>query len=335
MIFMNTTAFIFSKKAHGASEAFAHTIHADFHAVSRFSCHKIITIPDYENYLIESVFALTYPVLKKKLGAKSKIVFRCNSNLFSDEPKRYFQGNFFVRKYITFLLKHTDGIIPVSPMVQKDINEKCETYLKKKIPSVVVHSFVGDPKRWLAVKPNLKSKNFVFVGYIRNHKGIDILLKTFELINKKHPDAQLFLAGISHDDLKRYHLVAPKNVHPIGFVKNLEDYFKQCAFYFTTPRYEPGPTASLEAMCAGLIPIVNDRTGHQDHVAQIDKDLVIHSLVPEEIAAQVIKIMQKRNFKTLSDKSRKVALNYTKEKQLKKFQKAFAQLTADNKEQDI
>lgn len=321
---MSDVAFIFSKKAHGASGAFAHSINADFYPVSRFSFHKIFTIPRHRYYFVESIFALTYPVLKKKiLRQKSKIIFRCNSNLFSDERGRYFQGNFFTRKYIRFLLRNIDGIVAVSKMVQADAKRKYRQEIGKDIKTMVSYSFVDDFDKWLKIKPDLKSKNFLHIGYIRHHKALDITLKVFELINKKYPDSKLFLAGISEDDLKRYNLKKPKNVYALGFTKDIGRYAGQSAFYIATPRYEPGPTASIEAMAAGLVPIVNHRTGHQDHVEQLDKSLVIKTLDPGIVAKKILEIMERKDLKKLSDMSRKIALQYTKEKMISDFKKAF------------
>jgi len=321
---MSDVAFVFSKKAHGASGTFAKSLDADFYPVSRFSLQKIFTIPKHKYYFVESIFALSYPVLKKKLlRQKSKIIFRCNSNLFSDERGRYFQGNFFTRRYIRFLLKNTDGIIAVSKMVQNDARKKTREEIGREIATKVSYSFVSDHKKWLSVKPDIKSKNFLHIGYIRHHKALDITLKAFGLINKEYPESVLFLAGISEDDLKRYGLQKIRGVYPLGFTSAIEQYAGKCAFYLATPRYEPGPTASVEAMAAGLVPIVNHRTGHQDHVEQLDKDLIIKSLDPEQVAKQVLEIMGRKDLKKLSDKSRKIALHYTKDKMIGDFKKTF------------
>jgi glycosyltransferase involved in cell wall biosynthesis len=326
---MSDNAFIFSKKAHGASQEFARSLNADFYPVSRYTLHKVFNIPKHNNYLIESVFAITYPVLKRKLlRNKNKIIFRCNSNLFSNEPGRYFQGNFFVRKYIKFLLQNINGIIAVSKMIEKDAKEKCRKEIGKEIPTRVVYSFI-DEKRWLKVRPDLKSKNFLAIGYIRHHKGFDLLLEAFSLIRERYPESKLFIAGTSEEALKKYGLKKPDNVFPLGFVKAMEKYMEQCTFYLSTPKYEPGPSASIEAMCAGLVPIVNHMTGHKDHVEQVSKELVINSLEPKIVARNIIKIMERKDLETLSKKSRKVALKYTKEKMLEEFRKAFGDLVHD------
>jgi glycosyltransferase involved in cell wall biosynthesis len=321
-----SVAFIFSKKAHGASETFARSLGADFYPVSRSSIYKIFTIPKHDYYLVESVFALTYPVMKRKiLRQKNKIVFRCNSNLFSNEQGRYLQGNFFVKRYIKFLLRNTDGIIAVSKMIEDDAKRRCRDF-GKEMKTRIVYSFVDNKEKWMNVKPDFKSKNFLCIGYIRHHKGFDIMLKAFELIREKYPEAKLFLAGTDENGLKKYKLNKPENVYAVGFAKNLDNYMKQCAFYIATPRYEPGPTASIEAMTAGLVPIVNSTTGHRDHAEQVDKELIINSLEPEDVAKQAIKIMERKDLKNISDKSRKVALKYTKEKMIEKFRKAFYEL---------
>lgn len=326
---MSYNAFIFSKKAHGASQEFAKSIDADFYSVNRYSLYKIFTIKKHKNYLVESVFALTYPVMKKKiLRNKCNIIFRCNSNLFSDEPKRYFQGSYFTKKYIKFLLKNVDGIIAVSKMVAEDGRIKCAKEIGREINTRVVYSFMN-PSRWTNVKPDLKHRNFLNIGYIRHHKGMDVLLKTFEIIRKKYPESKLFLAGTSQSDLEKYGLRPDDNVIALGYVADMEKYMSQCAFYFATPRYEPGPSASIEAMCAGLVPIVNQFTGHKDHVEQVNKDLIIESSNPNIIAQRVISIMNRKDIEELSEKSIKVAMNYTKDKMLIEFIKAFGDLVND------
>jgi glycosyltransferase involved in cell wall biosynthesis len=324
---MNKNAFIFSKKAHGASQEFAKSINANFYSVSRYSLQKIFTIPKHDNYFIESVFAITYPVMKRKLlRHKNKIIFRCNSNLFSNEPGRYLQGNFFVRKYIKFLLRNVDGIIAVSKMIEEDAKRVCKKEIGREIPTKVVYSFI-DEKRWKKVKPNLKTKNLLAIGYIRHHKGFDVLLDTFSMIREKHPESMLYLAGTGNEDLERYGLKAAENVIPLGFVKDMEKYMSSCTFYLATPKYEPGPSASIEAMAAGLVSIVNTTTGHKDHVEQVSKDLIINSIDPKTVSSKIIKIMERKDLKSLSDKSRKVALKYTKKNMTEKFKKDFGDLT--------
>lgn len=324
---MSYTAFVFSRQAHSASRAFAEAIDADFYSVTRASLHKIFTIPSHKKYLAESAFALTFPVMKRKLlRENNKIVFRCNSNLFSDEPKRYLHGNFFVRGYVKFLLRNIDGIIAVSRLVQKDADAKCVRHLEKRIQSHIVYSFV-EPDKWKSVKPALSTNNFLHIGYLRHHKGVDILLKAFEILEKRHSSIKLYLAGISEDDLRRYGIRKAKCAIPLGFTSNLKECIEKCAFYIATPRYEPGPTASLEAMAAGLIPIVNHMTGHKDHAEQLSEQLIINSLQPEEIAERIESIMKLKNRSMLSKKSRKIASKYSKETQIKAFKKAFNELT--------
>lgn len=323
---MSDVAFIFSKIAHDASSAFARSINADFYSVSRYSWYKIFSIPGHKKYMVESIFALTYPILKRKiLREKNKIVLRNNSNIFSDEPRRYFQGNAFVRGYIRFLLRNIDGIIAVSNLVKKTGDKKCLQQIDKMIPTLIVHSFV-DPDKWKEIRPALNTNNFLHIGYLRHHKGIGILMKAFDIIAEKHENVKIYLAGISEKDLQKYKIKKAKNAVPLGFTKKLKSYMKDCAFYITTPKYEPGPTASLEAMAAGLIPIVNNRTGHKDHVEKIDKKLVINSLRPEEVARGIENILKIKDRSALSRKSRKLAVKYSRENQMEAFKKAFGRL---------
>lgn len=152
-------------------------------------------------------------------------------------------------------------------------------------------------------------------------------MAAFDIIGEKRNDVKLYLAGISEKDLRKYGIKKAKNAVPLGPTKNLLYWMNRCSFYIATPKYEPGPTASLEAMAAGLIPIVNHKTGHKDHVEKISKGLIINSLKPDIVAGRIEKAIKLKNRRELSRKSRQIAGKYSRKNQTEAFKKAIEELT--------
>ena len=86
-------------------------------------------------------------------------------------------------------------------------------------------------------------------------------------------------------------------------------------------------------MASGLIPVVSQKTGNKYIVGRVDKNLIVNSFEPDDYAKKIAEIMKSDKKKRMSLSKRSKVLiknNYTYEKQLKVFKKAFYKLIGGN-----
>jgi len=92
-----------------------------------------------------------------------------------------------------------------------------------------------------------------------------------------------------------------------------------------TARIEPFGVNIVEAMCAGLAPLVSKHCGAAELVRKVDPWLVT-SLDPKKIAQKAAALQKGDKKKRLGKKARKVGMQYTKEKSIREFKKAYTAL---------
>lgn len=104
------------------------------------------------------------------------------------------------------------------------------------------------------------------VCYLIPRKGIDVLIKAFTIVHKKHPQARLWIVGngTEEENLRAQAKAAGLGsaVHFWGFVNNTEvgRYYAEAGIFASPTRHEPFGQTLLEAMAAGL-PVVASHTG--------------------------------------------------------------------------
>lgn len=112
-----------------------------------------------------------------------------------------------------------------------------------------------------------KEKNIIFLGGSVEYKGLDILLKAFEIVIKNYPNSRLIIIGEEKErkkellDLAKFLDVFSK-LEWVGLVApvDIPDYFKRARILVMPSRLELFGIAALEAMASG-IPIVASNVG--------------------------------------------------------------------------
>ena len=262
-------------------------------------------VPSSKLYLIEG--PATVPCVYFKKG----IVISINSDTFFYNLKH---SSYLVRLYSKFLLKRIDGFISTSNFMQKQTNKSSE----------VVYPFV-DVKNLLNIKPNFDNQNICNISGMRYTKGTDILIETFEKFREISPQAKLFALGEEGetinwiDKINAVGGIAPGRIPIIN-------YLKQSSIYLNPARYEPFGVNILEAMAAGIPPLVSEYCGSAEIVKKVDQRLVI-SLNPMEIVKKIIWLKSNRKkYYELSKKCKDETKKYTKEKSICKFKEKFTRL---------
>lgn len=275
-----------------------------------FSLLTTLRTPRADTYFLEGFNCIIPAYLKKRQG--TKIIMINSDTTFLLAP----QWKGLKRWFYERTIKSVDGMISTSAYV-KEGADRCHT-----VPNRIVHPYVDE--RFFSLKTDPSSTTLIQVGGLRDSKGTDLLLATYDLLKKKH-QLKLILAGPVLETTYAKAAHTP-GVTLTGWTDKPEEYLQQAGVYVNLARHEPFGVGVLEAMAAGVVPIVSEQCGVKEVVLQLDPTLVVPldpAIVAERIAWLQSDIKRK---KELSTKARELARLYTKEKCMKEFLAAFTSL---------
>lgn len=197
------------------------------------------------------------------------------------------------------------------------------------------------------IAPNFKEKEHVetkriknsigFLGRIVEEKGIDILLKAFQIVKKELPDATLRIAGdykniaggSIYPKLKEY--INKENIKDVTFLGKLkeEDLSK---FYseldvFTLPSInslEAFGMVQLEAMFCGTPVVASDLPGVRTIIENTKMGLIAKSRDEKDLADKIIKVIKNRDKYIIPKKD--IMKIYSNDILVKKYSDLFGEL---------
>ena len=204
----------------------------------------------------------------------------------------------YMRLFLFFnnmTLKNVDETFSVSKYLKKQLKKESG------ITSKVIYNKI-DKKRFnknikgdkIIKKYNLKNKKvLLYVGRLAPHKGIHLLLKSFNIIKKKIPDSKLIIAGkpTFNNYFKRLKKIADKDVIFTGFVEDedLPYYYAACNVYTTASLWEGFNLPAAEAQACGK-PVVAYNIG--SHPEIVKKGILVKEKDINGFADAVIKILK-------------------------------------------
>jgi glycosyltransferase involved in cell wall biosynthesis len=99
----------------------------------------------------------------------------------------------------------------------------------------------------------------VFVGALIKRKGVHTLIEAWKKI--RLPNAELWLAGHPHDEIKPYLVDLPANVKVLGFTKDVENVFRAGSVHVFPSSLEGSAKTTYEASACALAQITTREAG--------------------------------------------------------------------------
>ena len=237
-----------------------------------------LTYPDADVYLVEGSQPL-YAAVLARARTDAKVVYLCADHGLYDLGRGSFEGRSglktlvgrFGRPVVQAVTRHAiDGCVAVSEFAAEFVRPFLDD-----APTRVAHPYV-QPERYealLGVGDPPDAPVALTVGRGARYKGVDLLVDAWPRVREGHPDATLHVAGAGHPD--RYGDVPGVSLH--GFVEDarLVDLFAGSSLFVQPSRMDTFPVSTLEALCAGRVPLVTETTGTRSEARALDPDLVV------------------------------------------------------------
>jgi glycosyltransferase involved in cell wall biosynthesis len=266
----------------------------------------ILTAKKFDLAIADGFSALPIGVLMKKIGLCRRLAFITASPAIIGFPK-----------LSSSLLKSVDLVIATSSLMSSVIKS-----LFNFGGRVVICHPVPDLSDFLKIDPSLKSNRICFVGSHLYIKGVDLLPEIITRVRRRIEDAEVYVIG------KGKMVNESDGIKVFGYVphdKKLLLLLSECSIYLHPARFEAFGLSVVEAMAAGLIPIVTEMTGAKDLVKKVDPSLIVPVDV-DAISAKIIEVlsMDIEEKEALSRRAKQVAGEWSA-KSKKTFLKGIAE----------
>lgn len=283
----SSIAMVFMGDApHYAHKGFGKEVGADIfnpnilqHRAKNSAISRVIsglTVRDYDVVISEGTLALL-PSIASKLSTDTTLIYLCadhrlydiwNTNVATSTLSKTWKKVIcrFGKPFIKRLLSQSvDGVLSVSKMLERLIFK----ILGRSTPVSVTPPYISPSNYRMLdnVHGDLGQKSVLMVGSGK-YKGIDTLIKSWSLVLRKHPEASLTIIG--DNDVE----VSNENIHIPGYVDSLKPYYEKTSLYIHPAKVDAFPVSVLEAMRAGVPPIVTETTGVKSEVLPVDESLV-------------------------------------------------------------
>lgn len=256
----------------------------------------------------------------------TKFIFTERTTL--SELFTYFGFFDFVKKMVIKILmkfsyKKSDIILANSIKVARDIAE----YTNFKTTHIYPGSFNKFHKR--VFKKN-KIKDIVWIGRLAKEKGLEILLKSVNELEKDKFRLKILGDGPLRKkmELKVKNLNLEKNIKFLGFQKDTSYFLKRCDLLINTSYFEGFPNVVIEALSYS-VPVICSKS--HGGIYEILKNGNYGDLFDLEIDGSLTKKINlffknpKKLIKKAND-SKKHLINFEKKKSAKKYEKIFEKL---------
>lgn len=149
----------------------------------------------------------------------------------------------------------------------------------------------------IMAKLDLGSKNKIVLslGRLDKQKGYDILIKAFNNVVRKRPDAVLLIGGEGPERENLKQLIAlndmDRHIKLLGLVDNVDELLQICSVYINSSRYEGLPVSLLEAMSHKKPIVATAVGGNRDLIENGKTGLLIPAERPDYIEDGLLNLL--------------------------------------------
>jgi len=242
-----------------------------------------LTYPEYDVYIVEGSRPL-YAALARRFARGGTLVYLAadhglyelgSSDFEGDSAAKSLLGRFGRPAARAVSRRGIDSVIAVSDFVA----EFTRPFVGPETPIRIAHPFV-QPETYDAlggVDPDLDANVAVTVARPWRYKGVDLLVDAWPDVRSEFPDAELHVVGKGHPET----YAETPGVRVRGFVEDLADAFAPASLFVQPSRVDAFPVSTLEAMRAGVPPLVTRTAGTRSEARAIDDSLVVDATAAE------------------------------------------------------
>lgn len=304
--------------------------------VGKLPSGVISELPEYGVYVTEFAPALcALPSIKHRYPESTAIHLAthhimgqrnyADSHPTSLKDAVWAMDRFAEEKVLHWILKrYVDGIIAVSEYIRDGLLD----VVGDDVPIKVVNPFVQPEmmNRLSDVEPALDSTVAITVCDGREHKGVDMMVDGWSTVRQEHPSAEYWIVGEDQPD--EYN--REPGVQTLGWVDDLTEVMEAASLYVHPARNDGCPVSVLEALAAGIPPVVTTTSGSGAIVGSVDERLVARPNIAS--LARSVSDYFDRSFESraaLSAECRETGRTFTKENQTAAFRSAFDSLLVE------
>lgn len=179
---------------------------------------------------------------------------------------------------------------------------------------------------------NKKGKRVITAGRLSEQKGYDLLIKSWSIINKKHPDWILDIYGSGEDKNALLKSIQNNNLSDSIFiyepVDNIYQKYQESDFYVMSSRYEGFGLVLIEAMSCG-IPCVSFNCPHgpSDIIKDGEDGILVENGKIEELSEKICYLIENESIRLeMGLKAKENIKRYLPENIMPKWEKLFKSL---------
>lgn len=168
-----------------------------------------------------------------------------------------------------------------------------------------------------------------FVGRLSGQKGIATLLAAWELLEKKHPQVHMLIAGTgSHEKKVRRFVEEHQRAHFLGFRKDIPSVMDACDVLLVPSLWEGFGLVAVEAMAAGIPCIASGVSSLPEIIDTEHNGLLVPPEDPGALAAAVERLMDNPPLreKFHREGQRTVHEKFTVNRMMQSYEQLFSEL---------
>ncbi|MBR9916569.1 glycosyltransferase family 4 protein [bacterium] len=245
-------------------------------------------VKSYKPDIIHSFYAFGYGFLGRSTGYSPHIISVLGSDIYSDPEK-----NFLFKRIIKKNILSSDVICSTSNIMAEKIKE-----VTGQDREIKITPFGVDIMKFTKI-PNLKDLDFeLTLGTVKKMEdkyGIDILIKSFALFVRKHPDLKVRLIIVGEGSKREELISLSKELNVfekcefVGPVKHddVHNWLNKFDIFLALSRSESFGVSVIEAMACELPVIVSNIGGLKEVVTNDETGLIVSNEDPVEVSKKL------------------------------------------------